>query len=146
MRSVIDSPLARIEVIEDSGIVRSVHFAARASPTREVGPMAGKIAATMGTTANLRTMRVDLGRFSDFERRVLEETRRIPAGQVRTYGQVAAAVGRPKAARAVGNALGKNTACVVVPCHRVVASNGIGGFSGDLAVKRRLLRAEGVVL
>ncbi len=70
----------------------------------------------------------------------------IPAGRVRTYGWVARKIGHPNAARAVGNALKKNPLAPMVPCHRVISSNGIGGYSGGLEKKRRLLEKEGVYL
>lgn len=79
---------------------------------------------------------------TDFERRVWQELRRIPYGETRTYGEVAHAVGEPGAARAVGRANGRNPLPVVVPCHRVVARDGIGGFTGGLHHKRRLLEHE----
>ncbi|HEY6317793.1 MAG TPA: methylated-DNA--[protein]-cysteine S-methyltransferase, partial [Acidimicrobiia bacterium] len=73
-----------------------------------------------------------------------EELRRIPVGQTRTYGEVAAAVGAPRAARAGGSACGANPVPVVVPCHRVVpASGGIGNYGLGPARKRRLLEVEG---
>jgi len=79
-----------------------------------------------------------------FQRRVWEELRRIPVGQTRTYGQVAAAVGAPGASRAVGTACGANPVPVVVPCHRVVpASGGIGNYGLGPARKRHLLEVEG---
>ncbi len=79
-----------------------------------------------------------------FQRRVWEELRRIPVGEVRTYGEVAAAVGSPGASRAVGSACGANPVPVVVPCHRVVpASGGIGNYGLGPARKRRLLEVEG---
>jgi AraC family transcriptional regulator of adaptative response/methylated-DNA-[protein]-cysteine methyltransferase len=79
-----------------------------------------------------------------FQRRVWEELRRIPVGEVRTYGEVAAAVGSPGASRAVGSACGANPVPVVVPCHRVVpASGGIGNYGLGPARKRRLLQVEG---
>ena len=87
---------------------------------------------------------VDWSAYTPFERSVLEATRRIPYGETRTYGQIAAAIGRPDAARAVGQALGKNRTCILIPCHRVVAANGgLGGFSGGLHWKRELLALEG---
>jgi O-6-methylguanine DNA methyltransferase len=98
---------------------------------------------------------VDLAGLSDWERRVLEGTRRIPRGRVMAYGQLAAAIGNPRAARAVGNALGRNPIAIAIPCHRVIAGDGtIGGYGGSgplgraeaLAVKRRLLALEGVTL
>jgi methylated-DNA-[protein]-cysteine S-methyltransferase len=79
-----------------------------------------------------------------FQQRVWAELARIPFGERRTYAQVAEALGGRGLARAVGNACGANPLPIVIPCHRVVASNGgLGGFSGGLAVKRLLLELEG---
>jgi O-6-methylguanine DNA methyltransferase len=81
---------------------------------------------------------------SDFTSRVLAAVRRIPAGRVATYGDVAAAAGRPRAARAVGNIM-RGCNRPDVPCHRVVAAAGkLGGYGGNLEMKRALLRAEGL--
>lgn len=78
-----------------------------------------------------------------FKRRVWEALRRIPAGETRSYGEIAAAVGAPKAARAVGSACATNPIPIVVPCHRVVGAHGsLGGYAGGLARKRQLLDAE----
>jgi AraC family transcriptional regulator of adaptative response/methylated-DNA-[protein]-cysteine methyltransferase len=78
-----------------------------------------------------------------FRRRVWEALRRIPAGETRSYGQIAAEAGAPGAARAVGTACAANPVPIVVPCHRVVATGGkLGGYSGGLARKRQLLDAE----
>jgi AraC family transcriptional regulator of adaptative response/methylated-DNA-[protein]-cysteine methyltransferase len=78
-----------------------------------------------------------------FRRRVWEALRRIPAGETRSYGQVAAAIGAPRAARAVGAACGANPVAIVVPCHRVLASDGsLHGYAYGLARKRQLLDAE----
>lgn len=83
---------------------------------------------------------------TDFRRRVLSVVRRIPPGQVATYGDVAAAAGRPRAWRAVGNIMRTCTA-TSVPCHRVIAAGGrIGGYGGNLEMKRALLRAESVLV
>ncbi len=83
-------------------------------------------------------------RETEFTRRVLAVVRRIPAGRVATYGDVARLAGRPRAARAVGNIMsGCNRRDV--PCHRVIAAGGrLGGYGGNLGLKRSLLRAEGV--
>nr|PZN73374.1 MAG: cysteine methyltransferase [Bacillota bacterium] len=88
---------------------------------------------------------VDLSPLSPFEREVLAACRAIPRGQVRTYAQLAAAVGRPRAARAVGNALRRNPVPLLIPCHRVVRSDGtLGEYSmGGPEMKRRLLALEG---
>ena len=71
----------------------------------------------------------------------------IPFGQVRSYGELARAIGAPKAARAVGNALGRNPIPIVIPCHRVVLGSGaLGGYGGGPGIKDRLLAIEGVLL
>jgi len=82
---------------------------------------------------------------TDFQREVLNQLLAIPAGSTRSYLDIAQAIKRPKATRAVAQACGANPVAVVVPCHRVVMSNGsIGGYSGMPGVKRALLAAEGV--
>jgi len=89
---------------------------------------------------------VDLRHLTPFQRQVLSEARRIRRGQVRTYGDVARRIGRPRSARAVGQALGSNPIPIVIPCHRVLASDGsLGGYSGrgGLRTKLQLLRLEG---
>jgi O-6-methylguanine DNA methyltransferase len=89
---------------------------------------------------------LDVARGTDFQRRVWEVLRTIPAGKTMSYQEVARAIGRPKATRAVGGACGANPIPVLVPCHRVLAANHrIGGFSGGLDWKRTLLQREGVV-
>ena len=82
---------------------------------------------------------------TDFQRAVWAELARVPYGETRTYGEIAAAVGRPRAMRAVGNANHANPWPILVPCHRVVAANGLGGYGGGLDLKRFLLSLEGRV-
>ena len=80
-----------------------------------------------------------------FRRAVLEETLRIPRGETRTYGWLAERVGRPRAARAVGRVMATNPLPIVVPCHRVIGSDGsLRGYGTGLWMKEALLRAEGV--
>lgn len=82
---------------------------------------------------------------SPLTKKIYEVVRRIPRGKTLSYGEVADAAGRPGAARAVGNAMSKNPICLFIPCHRVLAANGIGGWGGQgIEQKRRLLRLEGV--
>ena len=79
-----------------------------------------------------------------FQRSVLDAAAAIPYGRQSTYGEVAAGIGRPGAARAVGTALGANPLCIVIPCHRVLRSGGtISGYAGGPEVKRWLLDREG---
>ena len=82
----------------------------------------------------------------DFRSKVLHAVRRIPKGRVATYGDVAAAAGRPRAHRAVGNIM-RTCRDSTVPCHRVIAAGGkLGGYGGDLFTKRARLLAEGVMV
>jgi len=82
---------------------------------------------------------------TDFRKCVWRELLKIPVGKTKSYGEIAAAIGRPKAVRAVGGACGANPIPVLVPCHRVLAANKkIGGFSGGLDWKRDLLAREGI--
>lgn len=82
---------------------------------------------------------------TDFQRQVWRLTAKIPAGRVTTYALLARALGRPRAARAVGNALHKNPDAPKVPCHRVVKSDGfVGGYAFGSSVKSRKLRREGL--
>ncbi|MBI2852222.1 MAG: methylated-DNA--[protein]-cysteine S-methyltransferase [Chloroflexi bacterium] len=91
--------------------------------------------------------RLDLGDATPFQRKVWEAARLIPYGETRSYRWVAERIGRPGAARAVGQALAKNPLPIIIPCHRVVASSGeLGGFSGGLQMKDRLLRLEGILV
>jgi methylated-DNA-[protein]-cysteine S-methyltransferase len=91
-------------------------------------------------------LEVDLSRLSAFDRKVLLATARIPAGKVATYTQVAAKAGNPRASRAAGNALHKNPVAIIVPCHRVLRTDGsLGGYGGGLPAKEWLLRHEGAI-
>jgi methylated-DNA-[protein]-cysteine S-methyltransferase len=92
-------------------------------------------------------LRIDWALASAFGRRILKATAAIPFGQVSTYGKVAAQAGNPKASRAAGRALGANPIPIVVPCHRVVGTNGkLTGYTGGLHRKVALLEIEGIVL
>ena len=91
-------------------------------------------------------LRLDRSLITPFQERVLVATAGIPVGEVRTYGQVAALAGNPKAARATGRALGANPIPIVLPCHRVVAADGsLHGYAGGLDCKRLLLDHERLV-
>ena len=105
------------------------------------------VASLRGEADDLADVPLDLDALPAFQRRVFEVVRRIPAGETLSYGEVAAAAGSPGAARAVGQALGRNPFPVVIPCHRVLAAGGrIGGFTaqGGVTTKAKMLAAEGV--
>lgn len=89
-------------------------------------------------------LELDLATVTPFQRAVLAAADAIPIGEVRTYGQIASELGKPKAARAVGQALGSNPLPIILPCHRVIASDGsLGGYGGGLERKQQLLQLEG---
>jgi methylated-DNA-[protein]-cysteine S-methyltransferase len=105
------------------------------------------VASLRGEADDLVDVALDLDALPPFRRKVLEVVRTIPAGETLSYGDVAVAVGAPGAARAVGQALGRNPFPIVIPCHRVLAAGGrIGGFTaaGGVSVKAKMLAAEGV--
>jgi methylated-DNA-[protein]-cysteine S-methyltransferase len=89
--------------------------------------------------------KLDFAGTTPFQRQVWQAAQLIPYGETRSYQWVASHIGKPGAARAVGQSLGRNPFPIIVPCHRVVASDGgLGGFTGGIEMKRRLLALEGV--
>jgi methylated-DNA-[protein]-cysteine S-methyltransferase len=90
---------------------------------------------------------VDLRPVAPFTRDVLDRLAKVPHGQVTTYGELARAAGRPRAARAVGTVMNRNPIPIVLPCHRVIGANGaLVGYGGGLDRKRKLLTLEGALL
>jgi methylated-DNA-[protein]-cysteine S-methyltransferase len=131
-------------------IRRHVPRASRSEPPPAV---AAAIAALQALVAGDRSgvsvlaeVSIDYGRLPDFERRAYEDLRRVPPGATTTYGEIARRLGESAAAQAVGQAMARNPMPLLVPCHRVLASDGtLGGFSGPggVAQKRQLLEIEG---
>jgi O-6-methylguanine DNA methyltransferase len=121
--------------------------AGEAVPPPEVQRAVNRIVALLrGEASDLSNVPLDMDGVPAFHRRVYEVARSIPPGVTLSYGDIAARLGAPGAARAVGQALGRNPFPIVVPCHRVLAAGGkIGGFSaqGGIATKRRMLAIEG---
>lgn len=106
----------------------------------------GIIALLRGEASDLSAVPIDMDRVPPFHRRVYEVARTIPPGATLSYGEIAARLGVPGLARAVGQALGRNPFAIIVPCHRVLAADGrIGGFSanGGIATKLQMLSIEG---
>lgn len=138
-------------VWSDRGLV-GLHWAGRGEELpgvkvyKRIPPTFGKPlrAYAAGDGVDPTSVPIDL-RGTDFQKKVWAALRAIPLGTVKTYGAIAAEVGRPRASRAVGMANGANPVSVVVPCHRVVAAGlSLGGYSAGLANKVRLLEHEGV--
>lgn len=124
-------------------------LSARVSPRvlrqpRQLDQVRAELDAFLSGRSRGFTVRTDLALASEFQRAVLPRlAARVGYGERATYGQLATLVERPRAARAVGAALGANPLCVVIPCHRVVASSGaLTGYAGGLAAKRFLLDLE----
>jgi methylated-DNA-[protein]-cysteine S-methyltransferase len=120
--------------------------AAEAEPPPFAAEAIGRIASLLaGGRTDLGDIKVD-PEGSAFERNVWQAARRIPCGEVRSYGDIAREIGAPGAAQAVGLALGRNPVPILVPCHRILAADGrSGGFSapGGVATKFRILEIEG---
>lgn len=113
---------------------------------RAVAPLRKMVLDAIAGKISGRAAALDL-QGTEFQRKVWNELRRIPAGATRSYADVAKAIGKPKATRAVANACGANPVPVLVPCHRVIAKDGtIGGYTGGIRIKKALLDAEGVEL
>ena len=133
----------------DETFVRAFRERFGAEVSRDPHPPAKLVSLLRGFFADFKAFRgpVDLSMVGPFQRRVLEQLRRIPKGQVRTYRDVAREIGQPGATRAVGTACARNPVPLLIPCHRVVRSDGgLGGYSlrGGVGLKRRLLETEGV--
>ena len=96
-----------------------------------------------GKPVDFSKIPLDLDRGTPFQRSVWNAAREIKFGRTLSYGELASKIGNPKASRAVGQAMGRNPVAIIVPCHRVIASDGsLGGFTGGLKWKRALLNLE----
>jgi O-6-methylguanine DNA methyltransferase len=146
-------PRAPIAPVESAAMSRRA--AGPITSAREVNRILN--AALRGQlSARERLAAVDLTWATEFEQHVLRALAGVRFGKTVTYGELAAMSGSPRAARAIGGALGRNRVPVLIPCHRVLASNGIGGFGGGagsswqpggkdpISFKRALLRSEGI--
>lgn len=130
-------------------IARRVADCAEAEPPRWVAAAIAKVIAHIdGEQVDYSEFGLDRRGVGSWEWAVYEAALGIPAGEIRTYGELARALGKPEAAQAVGQALGRNPWPIIVPCHRILAAAGrTGGFSapGGVATKLRLLEIEGAL-
>ena len=152
---IADSPLGPLLVAATSKGICRLTFDENESalrqrfPNADIRPDDGAISewveaalAAISTPAAARDLPIDV-RGTAFQEAVWRELRRIPLGETRSYADIAKAVGQPGAVRAVGTANGSNPVAVLVPCHRVIRSDGsLGGYAGGLDRKRKLLEAE----
>lgn len=125
-------------------IVSEVSLTARPVGSKGQGGTAGAIVDFLDEgKGDLSLLKVKLVG-TEFQKRVWRQIRHIPPGKVMTYGEVARLVGSPGAARAVGSAMKSNKLPILVPCHRVVSSNGLGGYSahGGIRTKKKILKVE----
>ncbi len=157
LRRRLATPLGRIELVASNAGVHAVHLQPGDAP---LARMRSTTTAHRSAVAHLDRAQayieaVLLGHrppalpnlvlegLTAFTRELLMVTSGIPRGTVLTYRQVAELMGRPRAMRAVGQALGRNPLPLLIPCHRVIAADGIGGFSPSVELKRQLLLQEG---
>ena len=157
----IDTGLGPVQAAFDGeGAVVYLGFADHEFRAALLARVAGLGPVAVPPAAALRGLEAQLGAFAEgrlrtfdvpfrlhgtaFEQRVWAELQRIPFGETRSYGQLAAALGDRNLSRAVGRANGANPISILVPCHRVIGTNGaLTGYAGGLAMKERLLRIEG---
>lgn len=134
--------MTRVEAMTDVSTLGALDEA----PESAVSPIASDIRALATGRAVDMSPYIDWDGITPFRRAVLEETMRIPMGETRTYADLAAIAGNPRAARAVGRVMATNPLPFVIPCHRVVGSNGtLHGYGGGLELKAKLLRVEGAL-
>jgi methylated-DNA-[protein]-cysteine S-methyltransferase len=157
---VMDSPLGPLWIAVGPKGVLAIHYGAEPShgelarivraygpgvlpDARRADPVARELDQYFSGKRRAFDVAVDLSPLTDFQRRILSATARVPFGDVSTYARMAARAGSDKASRAAGQALGSNPIPIVVPCHRILASDGsLGGYSGGLDAKRVLLQHE----
>jgi methylated-DNA-[protein]-cysteine S-methyltransferase len=161
-RKLVQTPLGLVPLVFTASGLRAVGMPAVSAAEAEAwaadmgardeadDPLAQEVAMLLqrygaGIPTSFLSIPLDWEAVSDFCRRVLEEVRLIPWGEVRTYSWLALMVGQPRGARAVGQALARNPFPIVVPCHRMVGRDGsLRGYGGGIEWKERLLRLEGL--
>lgn len=143
-----DTEIGVIGIAEENGYISDMVFGkdglidAEIAETRLIKKAFGQISGYLSGTRKSFDLPL-LVEGTEFQEKVWNELLKIPYGETRTYGQIAEAVGNPKAVRAVGAANNRNSLPILIPCHRVVGANGsLTGYSGGLDAKRKLLEIE----
>ncbi len=123
-------------------MVKRIYFSQEMPVDRS--ELAEEIAAHLESGAPCPKAELDMSACTDFQKQIYALVQAIPRGRTMTYGKVAACAGKPGAARAVGRAMATNPFAILVPCHRVVAKKGLGGYLWGTEMKEKLLRLERV--
>ncbi|MDE5623501.1 MAG: methylated-DNA--[protein]-cysteine S-methyltransferase [Alistipes sp.] len=146
-----DTPVGPLTVVASDRAVTAVRFGAAGEPAASAGASTPLLRQAVGElreyfAGTRREFSLPLAPTgTPFQQQVWAALREIPYGRTRTYGQIAAQIGRPKACRAVGMANNRNPLAIVVPCHRVVGASGaLTGYAAGLSVKEKLLALESV--
>jgi methylated-DNA-[protein]-cysteine S-methyltransferase len=145
----VSTPLGTLRLIFTDGLLTGISFEDE-NPQRIIpgestdsARVKKELAEYFNGTRRTFTCRIELTVGTSFERKVWETLSEVPYGETRTYKWLAEKIGKPQAFRAVGRALGKNPIPIIVPCHRIIESDGaLGGYSSGVEVKRRLLEME----
>ena len=150
----IDTPVGELQLVSDGTYLHKIQFAGRHTvEDDDIHKKDSVISACAGQlneyfAGKRQHFNLPLrARGTEFQQSVWSALSAIPYGELRSYKDIAEAIGKPKAARAVGAANGRNPLPIVVPCHRVIGSNGtLTGFAGGLPLKTQLLTHEGAML
>ncbi len=142
----LHTEIGLLELTAESGALSSVYPVSRRGEdlfeSRFIRDCADQLRAYLSGTRQNFDIPLKL-RGTDFQKSVWAELMKVPYGETRSYKEICARIGRPKAARAVGNAVGKNPVLIVVPCHRIISADGsLGGFTAGLPMKKKLLALE----
>lgn len=142
----IDTEIGILELTAESGAISSIRVVQERgkdrAESRFIGECADKLREYLSGTRKVFDIPLKL-RGTDFQKSVWTELLKIPFGETRSYKDICMGIGRQNAARAVGNAVGKNPVLIVIPCHRIIRSDGnLGGFTAGLPIKEKLLAIE----
>lgn len=145
---VFDSPIGKLWLSAKNGRLVSLSFKGEKADKEITEPVLNEAVKQLSEyfAGSRRTFSLPLEpRGTEFQKAVWNELLKIPFGETKTYGEIAAAMGKPKASRAVGMGCNRNPIAIIIPCHRVVGKNGsLTGFAGGLDVKGKLLEHEGM--